>query len=71
VRIDRQLLVKNARSVLGLPKTASSFRTIPLPGFVGDALAAHIAAHGVGPVLHQPDGRPLIGVASATSGRRR
>jgi integrase len=48
--------------VLDAPKTRSSFRTIPLAGFVVDALAAHIAEHGIGEhglIVHQLDGRPV------------
>lgn len=31
------------------PKTASSYRTVPLPAVVADALAAHLAVHPAGP----------------------
>lgn len=49
--VDRQL-VTPLRGVpfLGPPKTAASYRTVPLPGVVVDALAAHMSAHPVRPV---------------------
>lgn len=63
VRIDRQLVTPaKGAPTLEPPKTASSFRTIPLPSFVGDALAAHIAEHGTGDhglILHDEDGSPI------------
>ncbi|MFT3854799.1 MAG: tyrosine-type recombinase/integrase [Ilumatobacteraceae bacterium] len=49
VRIDRQRITSpGGVNTLEAPKTASSFRTIPLPTFVADALSTHIATHGVG-----------------------
>lgn len=64
VRVDRQLVTSSASAAtLEPPKTDSSFRTIPLPSFVGDALAAHIAEHGLGVhglILHTPEGAPII-----------
>jgi integrase len=63
VRVDRQFVTRpGGGAPLEAPKTSSSFRTIPLAGFVVDALAAHIAEHGLGEhdlILHQPDGRPV------------
>ena len=63
VRVDRQLVTPTSGApALKPPKTSSSYRTIPLPTFVGDALAAHLAEHGAGVhglVLHQPDGAPI------------
>ena len=63
VRIDRQRVTSPAgMSTLEAPKTLSSFRTIPLPSFVANALAAHIAEHGVGDhgvLLHDDAGRLL------------
>ena len=49
LRVDRQL--HGARIVdvhFGPPKTASSVRTIPMPGVVRDVLAAHLARYGTG-----------------------
>lgn len=44
--VDRQLVTpKKGVPVLGPPKTAASYRTIPLPRTVVDALAAHIASY--------------------------
>jgi integrase len=63
VRIDRQLVTASSTASLEPPKTASSFRTIPLPTFVGDALAAHLAEHGTGEhglILHSPGGSPVL-----------
>ena len=63
VLIDRQLVTPSkGPPTFEPPKTNSSFRTIPLPSFVGSALASHIAAHGTGEyglILHHPDGSPL------------
>jgi len=63
VRVDRQLVTPSSGPpALEAPKTASSFRTIPLPDFVGQALAAHLAEHGAGVdglIVHQPDGSAL------------
>jgi integrase len=41
VRVDRQLLIRPAE--FGPPKTAASYRTVPLPQVVVDELAAHLA----------------------------
>ena len=41
---------------------AAFARTVPLAGFVVDALAEHLAAHPAGPgglIVHHPDGRPV------------
>lgn len=61
-RVDRQLvLVPGAPPSLAPPKTDASVRTIPLPGVVVDALAAHLAAHPAGPdglVFTSPEGQP-------------
>jgi integrase len=44
--VDRQLiLLPGAKPALGPPKTQASYRTIPLPRVVTDALAAHLAAY--------------------------
>jgi integrase len=57
VTVDRQLLTpKSGPLVFAPPKTASSYRVIPLPTFVGEAIAAHLAEHGAGEhglILHQ------------------
>lgn len=48
--VDRQLvLLPGAGPVLSPPKTAASYRTIPLPDVVLDALSAHLATFGEGP----------------------
>lgn len=63
LRVDRQLARDGGDEVtFAPPKTASSARTVPLAGFVVDALAAHLAAHPAGTqglVVHHPDGRPV------------
>jgi integrase len=60
LRVDRKVrTLAGHPPALEAPKTKSSFRTIPLAGFVVDALAAHLAEHGAGDsgvVLHWPDG---------------
>jgi integrase len=44
VRVDRQLVRARGRGVeLAPPKTAASYRTVPLPAVVGDELGAHLA----------------------------
>ncbi len=61
LRVDRQLLLTRPPS-FGPPKTQASYRTVPLPQVVADALAAHLHTFGTGQdelVFHQPDGRPL------------
>ena len=60
--VDRQLLrVEAGRPVFGPPKTARSYRTVPLPDVARDYLAAHLERHGPGTggvVVHQK-GRPI------------
>jgi integrase len=61
LRVDRQLLQTRPPS-FGPPKTQASFRTVPLPQVVVDALAAHMAAYPPGEhrlIFTQSDGRPL------------
>jgi integrase len=49
VTVDRQLVkVVGKPPALGSLKTASSRRVVPMPGFVVDALAAHLAAYSPG-----------------------
>jgi len=49
VTVDRQLVkVVGQRAALGPLKTASSRRLVPLPGFVVEALAAHLAVYAPG-----------------------
>jgi integrase len=49
LRVDRQLLTPaNGEPALGPPKTARSFRTVPLADVAVDELAAHLAAFGPG-----------------------
>jgi integrase len=61
--IDRQLVSPKAgECTLGPPKTARSYRAIPLADAVIEGLARHIEDHGTGQhglVLHLVDGRPI------------
>jgi integrase len=60
VHVERQLLDKPTR--LGPPKSKHAVRTVPAPGIVLDALAAHIAEFGTGPdglVFTSPRGGPV------------
>jgi integrase len=50
LRVDRQL--KRDSTEFAPPKTAKSVRTLPLPHYVIDALAAHLAEYGAGPQGH-------------------
>jgi integrase len=51
VRVDRQLVyVSGAAPYLGPAKTQESVRSVPVPAFALDALAAHLAAHSPGDV---------------------
>jgi len=63
LRVDRQLVSRFVPTpVLGPPKTESSHRTIPLAGFLLDALADHLRRFPTGPgdlILRSPDGLPL------------
>jgi len=63
LRVDRQLVSRHVpEPVLGPPKTDSSHRTIPLAGFLLDALADHLRRFPAGPgelVLRSPAGLPL------------
>ena len=63
LRVDRQLVSRHVPApVLGPPKTQSSNRTIPLAGFLLDALADHLRRCPAGPgelVLRSPAGLPL------------
>lgn len=44
LKVDRQIvLLPGSGPVLASPKTMASYRTIPLPAVVLDALAAHLA----------------------------
>jgi len=50
ITVDRQLvLLPGSAPVLGAPKTQASYRIVPLPAVVLDALAAHLARYPVGP----------------------
>jgi integrase len=43
VKVERQLVgVKDGQPILGPPKTQASYRTVPLPAVVVEALAAHL-----------------------------
>lgn len=63
MRVDRQLVNRHVPSpVLGPTKTDSSNRTIPLAGFLLEALAEHLSRFPAGPgdlVLRSPAGLPL------------
>jgi integrase len=63
LRVDRQLVDRNREEpVLTPPKTDSSTRTVPLAGFVVEALSAHLARfeREVGQlVLLDPEGLPV------------
>lgn len=59
--IDRQLLTRGPQT-FGPPKTARSYRTVPLADAVVEALARHVEQHGTGQeglVLHAPNGAPI------------
>lgn len=62
--VDRQLspIVSKGEPVeLGVPKTDRSYRTVPLAGFVVDAIAEHVEEYGTGTyglVLHH-NGEPI------------
>jgi integrase len=48
--VDRQLvLLPGSGPALGAPKTQASYRVVPLPAVVLDALAAHLSCYPVGP----------------------
>jgi integrase len=50
VTVDRQLmLLPGAGPVLAPPKTKASYRTVPLPDVVLEAMAAHLATFELGP----------------------
>lgn len=63
LRVDHQLVSRHVpEPVLVPPKTESSHRTIPLAGFLLDALADHLHRFPAGPgelVLRSPTGLPL------------
>jgi integrase len=49
VRVDRQLVTPvKGPATLGPPKTKASYRTLPAPTVVLEALTAHLAEHGEG-----------------------
>lgn len=64
VKVDRQLVyVSGQPPYLGPPKTPESFRTVPVPKIVTDALAAHLAAFPAGEdgAIFQADkGGPIL-----------
>jgi integrase len=63
VKVDRQLVLEpKTGPAFGPPKTAASYRTIPLPAVVVDALAAHLRDYPAGPdglVFTSPLGKPI------------
>ena len=64
VKVDRQLVyVPGSPPVLARPKTPESYRTVPLPAFVVDALAAHLAAFPAGAdglIFQAEKGGPIL-----------
>lgn len=74
LRVDRQLLSRQVPApTLGPPKTPSSHRTIPLAGFVVDALADHLRRFPAEPgdlVLRTPTGAPVDANAFGHQWRR-
>jgi integrase len=44
ITIDQQVVVIDRRPVLAPPKTSASLRDVPMPGFLRDAIAAHVQA---------------------------
>jgi integrase len=64
VRVDRQLVyVTGQVPYMGPPKTPESIRTVPVPTFVSDALAAHLAAFPAGEdglVFQSDKGGPIL-----------
>jgi len=63
VTVDRQLvLMPGGPPRFGPPKTNSSHRTVPVPQFVTETLAAHLAEFGHGPdglIFTMPEGGPM------------
>jgi integrase len=62
VTVNRQLVYLGGEPVFGPPKTQASYRTIPLPEVVVEALAAHLAAFPAGPggyVFTTDAGKPI------------
>jgi len=63
MRVDQQLVLVRGAPKMGPPKTAASYRTVPLPCVVVDALAAHLArwpADGdLGLVFTTQNGQPI------------
>ncbi|MHB8488868.1 MAG: tyrosine-type recombinase/integrase [Candidatus Dormibacteria bacterium] len=63
VTVDRQLvLLPGAAPRFGPPKTNSSHRTVPVPQFVIEVLADHLAEFGHGPdglIFTMPEGGPM------------
>ena len=49
LRVDRQVSLVSGPPTFAPPKTAASVRTVPLPGVVLEALAAHLSGHATGP----------------------
>lgn len=64
LRVDRQLVYVSGRPpFFGPPKTPESYRTVPVPKLVTDALAAHLAAFPAGPdrlVFQADKGGPIL-----------
>lgn len=64
VRVDRQLVyISGTPPFLGPPKTPESVRTVPVPAFAMDALAAHLAAFPASPeglVFQADKGGPIL-----------
>ncbi|MBA3287567.1 MAG: tyrosine-type recombinase/integrase [Acidimicrobiia bacterium] len=63
VTIDRQVVTPATGGChFGPPKTSASNRSLPLPGVVGEVLAAHLGEYGEGPsrlIFTTPDGKMI------------
>ena len=49
ITVDQQVIVFNRHPVLAPPKTSASFRDVPMPRFVRDAVIDHAEQLGLGP----------------------
>jgi integrase len=48
ITVDQQVIIFDRRPVLALPKTSASFRDVPMPRFVFDAVIDHAEQFGLG-----------------------
>ncbi len=64
LRVEETLTEVRGHLLFGEPKTRASRRSVSLPAFLVDALAAHIAEHGSGSdselIFTSPEGKPLL-----------